>query len=720
MRACVLIVAPLAMPVFLACACARTPAGRESGAVARPNVLLITVDTLRADRIDAGIAPALDRLAAGGVRFTEARSAVPLTLPSHTTLMTGLWPPLHGVRENGVDRLSDRHPTIARLLKDAGYHTAAFVGAFVLDHRFGLAQGFDTYDDRIPRDPNASERLEAERPASAVIDGALAWLESSSGTAASGTPAPFFVWIHLYDPHAPYNPPAQYLEQVRGVAAASRDSPETLRYDGEIAYADAQVDRVLAWLRSHALLDRTLIVVAGDHGEGLHQHGERTHGMLLYDSTLRVPLILSAPHRAAATRDDPVSLVDVAPTILHAAGVTTPAGMTGRDLLSAPAQPDADVYAETDYPRAAGWSPLQALTDGRWKTIRYGGGAEVYDLRNDPGEQHDLGGAQQSVAAAMTARIDAIRSAAGASAPGAAMPAEAAERLRALGYVAGGAHQPVGADAPSPATQMAAWSAFEEALNAVNAGRGDALTMLKPLASEHPAALVFQMTYARALKDAGDTAHALSIDRAAAKRWPTDAGLMHDLSVAAREAAHRARGAAAASLLDEAARAEQAALVLAPESATSHNSLGLVAVDAGRPRDAAHEFDRAVALDPANASYWVNLGNARRALHDGAGAEQAYQRALTVDARAADAANGLGVLRVEAGDDPGAVAWFERAIAWSPAFVEARLNLGIALQQSGQPARAAEAYRQVLAAPAQYERERAAAAKLLASLGVGR
>src|SRR5436189_295950 len=234
-----------------------------------------------------------------------------------STIATGLLPPAHGVRQNGTDALADTHQTIARLLKTAGYATGAFVGAFVLDRRFGLAQGFDTYDDRIPRDPNATERLEAERPASAVIDGAIAWLEGRTSN-----PGPFFMWIHLYDPHAPYNPPGEFRARSR--------TP----YDGEIAYADAQLGRLLESLRARGEIDRTLIVVAGDHGEGLGDHGERTHGMLLYDSTLRVPLIVVAPGRRAARRDDAVSLTDLAPTILRAAGVTVPDAMKGRDLLS--------------------------------------------------------------------------------------------------------------------------------------------------------------------------------------------------------------------------------------------------------------------------------------------------------------------------------------------------------------------------------------------------
>src|SRR3982751_2470937 len=229
---------------------------------AKPNVLLITIDTLRADRVGRGLTPSIDALAARGTRFTNARAAVPLTLPSHVSILTGELPPQSGVRVNGAAGLASGHPTIARVLKDGGYRRGAFVGAYVLDRRFGLADGFDVYDDRVDRDPSGAATLEAQRRADAVVNAALAWLPSSDTR-------PFFAWIHLYDPHAPYDPPADYLARAKNVA-----------YDGEVAFADAQVGRVLDWLRTSRQADRTVVAVAGDHGEGLGDHGELTHGML--------------------------------------------------------------------------------------------------------------------------------------------------------------------------------------------------------------------------------------------------------------------------------------------------------------------------------------------------------------------------------------------------------------------------------------------------------
>ena len=721
----------VAVALAAACtaACQRT-SHQQAREDAPPNILLVTIDTLRADRIGAGIAPALDRLAASSTYFTAARSAAPLTLPSHATIMTGLLPPSHGVRENGSAGLSPRHTTIAQLLHGR-YRTAAFVAAYVLDRRFGLDQGFDTYDDRIPRDPGATDRLEAERPASVVVDSALAWLRNSRGQS-----SPWFVWIHLYDPHAPYNPPHEFVRATRDhpspAGPAAKPAIEDL-YNGEVAYADSQIARVFAWLRDEGLFDRTFIIVAGDHGEGLGEHGERTHGMLLYDSTLRVPLIVHAPGRAASQRTDSVSLVGIKSTIMVAAGASlVDAGpnelLYGAIAKRAPGEPlrktaagmdPTEAYAETEYPRVAGWSPLHALLDGRWKAIRAGRETELYDLDNDPHEERSLTSAQPATAAAMAARMDAIRSNITWPQREAAISDEARERLRALGYVAGSTTS-LPSGAPNPAPHIAAWNDFESALAALNAKQPDAVARIAGLARENPDAPIFQTTYARALKDQGRPLDALEVYRRSARRWPTDPLLLHDLAVAARESAARSPAGAAAALQREAEDAERAALALSPATPMAHNGLGLLAVDQGRAADAAREFEQAAQADPNNSSYWSNLGNVKRMLQDASAAERAYRTALDIDPARADAANGLGVLLVEARRAPAAVPWFERALAASPDFVEARLNLGIALQEAGDRRRAVDAFRAVLTAGGNHPREKDAARKLLTALEASR
>jgi arylsulfatase A-like enzyme/Flp pilus assembly protein TadD len=649
-----------------------------------PNILLITIDTLRADRVGRGLMPAVDGLAAKGVRFTHARSTVPLTLPSHTSIMTGTLPPANGVRLNGV--VASGTPRIARVLHDGGYQTGAFIGAYVLDRRFGLADGFDVYDDRVQRDPSGSQQLEAQRRGDAVVDVALRWLSSS----ATASPKPFFAWVHLYDPHAPYDPPPEYLEK------AGRNA-----YDGEVAFADAQVGRLLDWLASSGHAGNTVVAIAGDHGEGLGEHGELTHGMLAYDSTLRVPLVIAVPGRLAASDDRPVSLVELAGTLVRLAGRPLPTGMHAGTLLSLSRTDEA--YAETQYPKTAGWHTLAALADDRWKLIQ-SSETELYDIAQDPGERTNLADAKGSVADAIRQRIATLASARAADASN-AVPADAADRLRALGYVSGSsASAPDAESAPNPADHIAAWNTFEKGLSRLAGGdaRG-ALPDLAGLARAFPDAPVFQATYARALKDTGRTRDAVEVYRRAVARWPRDASLYHDLAVAAE----------AAGMPAESARAEQAALALEPSNPAAANGLGLLQIRASKPDDAIRSFEQAVKGDPTNATYWTNLGNARRDTGNALGAEEAYKKALDADPRSPDAANGLGVLLVQAHRAAEAIPWFERALAGSPLFIEAVLNLGIAYQESGNPARAADQYRRVLEMAPHGSREYQAATALL-------
>jgi arylsulfatase A-like enzyme/Flp pilus assembly protein TadD len=657
----------------------------------KPNVLLITIDTLRADRVGRGLTPNLDALAARGTRFVNARTTAPLTLASHAAMLTGTLPPENGVRQNG-DVLKLR-PTLARAFHDAGYRTAAFVGAYVLDRRFGLSGGFDTYDDRVPRGAGGEARLEAERRGDVVADAALAWLGQTST-------APFFAWVHFYDPHAPYDPPQEYLEKANGHA-----------YDGEVAFADAQAARLLEWLRTSGQEASTIVAVAGDHGEGLGDHGEATHGMLAYDSTLRVPLIVAGPLPPAfvgpansGARDStgkfeaPVSLADLAGTLLQAAGVAVPEGMR-----KGPLGAGGEAYSETVYPRTAGWHALSALAFDQWKLIA-SSETELYDVNADPAETHNAAGEKLAVVDGARRRVAQLSAPSSPSSP--VMSTEAADRLRALGYVSGTA-APVDDSAPNPARNIAAWNTFERVLGRVAAGdaRG-ALPELTRLARAYPDSPVFQATYARALKETGRAADAVALYRRLVTRWPGDPALYHDLAVAAQ----------AAGMAQEAVRAERASLALQPGNADASNGLGLLLIEQGATDEAVRAFERATEDDPSNAVFWANLGNARRTAGDATRARQAYAHALDVDPRSADAANGLGVLLVQDHQSAQAVPWFERALAGAPHFVEARLNLGIAYQDSGNRDKAIEAYRRVVADAPPGSRESAAATQLLAQL----
>ena len=347
------------------------------------NVLLITLDTTRADRLGCygysrARTPALDQLAAEGVLCERAYTVAPLTLPAHASLFTGLYPQEHGLRTNGRGRLNQNLPTLATLLKQHGYDTGAFVASFVLDAKFGLDQGFDHYDDNFSGELPAHDALHRQRNASGVIDSALDWLQRPRSK-------PFFCWVHLYDPHAPY------LEHRELFGEEFVDNP----YDAEIAYVDQQITRLFQHLKSTNLERETLVVIVGDHGEGLGDHSELRHGQTLYNSTIHVPLIFRHPRRLTAGRKitPVVSLVDLAPPILDLIGLRETRRISGRSVLpvlvgqSLQTKP---CLSATDEPFLEnGWSPLRSLIDGDWKYVRTTR-PELYELANDPTEKHNL------------------------------------------------------------------------------------------------------------------------------------------------------------------------------------------------------------------------------------------------------------------------------------------------------------------------------------------
>jgi len=394
------------------------------------NVLLITLDTTRADHLGCyGYKPAktpnLDRLAREGIRFARVYCPAPLTLPSHASIMTGLYPVTHGVRNNGHD-LPSGIRTLAEVLKGRGYSTAAFVSSFSVDSRFGLDRGFDVYDDTF-RSESPFKTQNSERRAEETFAGFSRWLENNGNNR-------FFGWVHYYDPHLPYDPPSPYKEEFDG-------DP----YDGEIAYMDRYVGAVLERLKEKGILERTIIVIAGDHGEGLGDKVETGHGIFLYEETLRVPLILYNP--AVFTRsqviESQVRLVDVAPTILETIGLKNEAaGMTGQSLvawLRGKSRKDLDSLLETFYPRENfGWSELIGLVSGRWKYIQ-SPRPELYDLKNDPGEREDLVASSAGKAGELKKMLEQelLGSSAGdGSAIGrTGVRPEDQERLRSLGYV---------------------------------------------------------------------------------------------------------------------------------------------------------------------------------------------------------------------------------------------------------------------------------------------
>jgi arylsulfatase A-like enzyme/Tfp pilus assembly protein PilF len=712
----------LAIACLVAVGTAGCPGPRP--APPHPNLVLVTIDTVRADHLGCygdsqAITPNLDRLAGEGVRFASASSTVPLTLPSHTTILSGLLPPHHGLRNNGAGLLRPGTATLATLLAGAGYRTGAFLGAFVLDHRFGLAAGFATYDDEIPRDPRAGAILEAERPGREVMDRALAWLDHEQ--AADGA-HPFFVWIHLYDAHAPYRPPAQW-------AARHPGRP----YDGEISEVDEQVGRLLAELTRRGLDGKTVVAVAADHGEGLGEHGELTHGLLLYEPTIHVPLLLRAPWglkpRVVAA---PMSLVDLAPTLAGLVGRPFPGPLDGRNLapaLLAGEEPAAgESYAETRYPATFGWSPLAAL---RRRDLKYISSPrpELYDLRQDPGETANLlekipapaGGDARGFAE----RLAAIEASA-VAAPGPGADAETRARLASLGYVAGttagttagtaagtpaaAKPAPGGKPGPDPKTVVDLFQRFERAdARMDNGDTAGATSELEALVAADPANPVFRGKLAAAWRERGDLARAIPLYRRAAEDAPDDAEAWYNLASTLREAGQ----------LPAARQAAERALKLDARMPDAHTTKRIITLGDNQLAAARREFEAATALDPRNAAALNNLGNVLRALGKPDEAERAYQHAVAVAPRYAEPLNGLGTLDVDRDRPREALPYFERALALAPAYHEVRLNRAIAEDLAGDAGAALSSYQDFLAATAgdpKFDEQRREAQQLLARL----
>jgi arylsulfatase A-like enzyme/cytochrome c-type biogenesis protein CcmH/NrfG len=414
--------------------------GRAPRPTSARNLVIITIDTLRADHVGAyGYArartPTLDTLAQHGVVFDRAYSAAPITLTSHATLLTGRYPPGHGARDNGL-HVSPTVPTLATMLQAKGFKTAAFVAAFPLDHQFGLNRGFDVYDDQLPRAANG--RLLNERPASQVVDQAIAWWRDVESRVPNPESRRIFLWVHFFEPHAPYGDPSSGRSTID-------------RYDDEIATADREAGRLLAALGPAAA--DTAVVVAGDHGEAFGEHGEYAHSIFVYDTTLRVPLIVAAPGLRATRVPDAVTLADVAPTAERLLGESM-GDVDGVDLApvwTGGSLPHRELYAESFAPLIEfGWAPLRAIRSDTWKYIA-APTPELFDLAHDASETKNVVAEQTTVARQLDQR--ASRYSPPSLDANAATPPDAAERLRALGYASGSNHQtPATGPRPDPKT----------------------------------------------------------------------------------------------------------------------------------------------------------------------------------------------------------------------------------------------------------------------------
>lgn len=492
-----------ALGLFFVLPLGGAPAGAEPAAAGPPSVLLLTLDTTRADALGAygggrgARTPVLDRLAARGVRWAQAITPTPLTLPAHASLFTGLLPPEHGVRANGSDALAREVPTLAEAYGSRGYATAGFVASTVLDRNFGLARGFGRYGDRITHNV---------RMAREMTDAALEWLGRQ------GAGKPLFLWVHYYDPHAPYSPPGM-----------DPKAPAAQRYAGEVAFMDREIGRLLAALPGGA--GRWLIAAVGDHGESLGEHGEPDHGIFLYHCTLHVPLLLAGPGvPRGKVVAEAVSTRRLASTLLRLTGPGKAALPFGRPLPGLPALDSgaaSPVYAETRYPLTAyGWSPLEAVFDGRFKLI-VAPRPELYDLAADPGETRNLLAGRQEGRQEARRLKAALRAAQRSfvAHPADAADSELARSLESLGYLSGSGTSGKGTldpkDGPALLAELAAAKELMEQRK-----WPQAVARLKELVRRSPGSVGFLMPLAQALLEKGEDGAAIATYRQAVRENP--------------------------------------------------------------------------------------------------------------------------------------------------------------------------------------------------------
>jgi arylsulfatase A-like enzyme/Flp pilus assembly protein TadD len=653
-----------------------------------PDVLLITIDTLRADAL--GFAgnqrvrtPYLDSLAARGTLFTNAHAHNVVTLPSHTNILTGLYPYQHGIRDNAGFTLDPRHPTLAAMLRAAGYTTAAFVSAFPLDSRFGLNAGFDVYDDKYREGSNPLDFVVQERPAEETLTAARTWYDSVPNKKK-------FVWIHLYDPHAPYDPPSPFREQYR-------DAP----YLGEVAYVDAQLSRFLQpWLESHP---NTLVVITGDHGEALGDHGEQTHGLFAYESTLKIPLIIIDPGQQPRKDAEYVRHIDLVPTILQRLGVRIPPALPGHPLL--PGAGNSDSYFEAiSASLNRGWAPLVGLIHGGRKYIDLPV-PELYDLAADPSEKKNLADVDRR-------DLFTIRKLLADGAPPAQNikrsvdPAEKAQ-LMSLGYISGSAEKKTYTAADDPKNLIGVDNELHEVVALYQTGQlPKAIDMLRKILKRDPNIKVAAEMLAFMLQQNENPAAAIDMLRRAVQTGAANEAMQVRLGL----------------LLSATGQAKEALDTLKPFASGKDpdvlNAYGIALADNGDLATARAEFEKVLSIDHTNATAWQNLGVVALRAGDVAAARTSLGKALTLNDQLPTALNLMGVIEMKSGHPDDAINWWRKAVKADPRLYDALYNLAIVASRTGKNDVAREALHRFIdtAPPQRYADDIVTARALLGQL----
>jgi arylsulfatase A-like enzyme/Flp pilus assembly protein TadD len=708
-----IILIALAVIVALAFALSRIPGLRRSwrsaAVPARPSLslLLITLDTTRADHLGIyGYQRArtrhLDQLAREGVRFEWAFSPAPITLPAHASILTGLYPFAHGVRNNGNFYLSDKLETLTTILQKRGYRTAAFVSSFILDRRYGLARGFEAYDDRMEGESAQILALEAERRGDRTALALDAWLTRY----AANPSAPFFAWLHLYDPHEPYHAPPPF-------GPAFADSP----YDGEIAFDDAIVASVMDKLDQLGLKDRTLVAIIGDHGESLGDHGEETHSMFVYDAAIRVPFILWRPGllQPGTVVRQPVRATDLAPTVLELLGAPPLRTDHGRSLVGlirgARDERTSPVYAETLLPQLYNnWAPLRAIRDERWKLIE-APRPELYDVGTDPGEVRNLYADRAQTARGLQQELGRLTGGVSGEMSVGKMDRETLEKLASLGYIGAGAEPAPGSEPsrlPDPKDMIGVFNRLRAANSAVRDRRyGEALPILREILAKDPRNAFAQLVLGSAHMGMGDYRAAIAQYRKYLDLVPTSSYAHQWMAICYLRLGDR----------QNAVREADAALAIDPRFSDARILKGGVLAARGDYPGALAELRAAVEADPAKPSLRLDLAKVLAEAGQTGEAQKQYEAALEIQSDYAPALSGLGALYARQGKFNEAVAILQRALATEPRREDARFNLAKAYEGMGRASEARTEYERLVRAPATSPAVRDAARERLSALG---
>lgn len=673
----------------------------------RPSVVLISIDTLRADRLPAygyseGATPAIDSLRRDGLLVARAYSHTPLTLPSHVSLFTGRLPDDHGVRDNqGYPVDPGDGPFLPRDLAARGYLTGGAVSAFVLHRDSGVATGFEVYDDAVEVRRGVALGGQA-RPGEATLAAIEPWLRDVVRRPPGR--APFFLFLHLFEPHSPYTPPEPFASRFKQA------------YDGEIAAADQVVGQLLNLLRELGVYQESLVVLFSDHGEGLGDHGEEEHGLFLYREALEVPLILKLPgnQRAGETVQGPAQLVDVYPTVLDVLGIEAPEGLAGASLLR-PLDSQRPLYAETFYPRLHfGWSELRSVISGPWHLID-GPDPELFDLVSDPGERRNLWSNKAPMAATLDRHLEPHRGE--LAAPTVVDPGTRA-RLAALGYLGGSVEVPPG-PLPDPKAQLPTLEALRQARRHLDAGDSEAaLRAYRRVLRDNPRLLDAWIALRDLLRRQGRLKDAYEAQRRALEVSGGDPYLLADLALLEAELGRVEQARVALAAVAESglpvvetrlrmalllargghltAAAEELQPLASAQNPAAMNALARVHSEAGEQKAAQLLLDRVLAKDPSNAQAHEHLGLVALRRSDWSAARSASERALALEAERPEAWNNLGVARFQLGEQLAALEAWQRAVDLDPQLYDTLYNLGTQALELGRPELARSALQRFL------------------------